>query len=130
MTGGIDWDAMENVHPREQCDGQPCVIHNPTDHHMRSWPAQWRHGKAMVERTCEHGVGHPDPDQKHAPNVTGIHGCDGCCVPPRGDPYDPTPIRVEGIEVEGDRIRLTVADGEDVTRLLYHRWELVPDFYP
>jgi hypothetical protein len=30
----------------------------------------------MMERTCRHGVGHPDPDDL---NPDTIHGCDGCC---------------------------------------------------
>jgi hypothetical protein len=41
-----------------------------------------------MERVCEHGVGHPDPDHvSHIrrvkgddyANVDAIHGCDGCC---------------------------------------------------
>lgn len=75
---------MKNVHPSTACEGRPCVIHAPTDHHMSTWPLAWRNDRGIFERDCPHGIGHPDPDQfaywaemgwKHA----GVHGCDGCC---------------------------------------------------
>ena len=43
--------------------------------HMRGWPTTGR-----GERVCPHGVGHPDPDRRHADDP-GVHGCDGCCAP-------------------------------------------------
>jgi hypothetical protein len=72
------------VHPGAVCEGRPCVIHNPTDHHMRTWPLLWRDDRAIFERVCEHGVGHPDPDQFDywrdiGQEAQGVHGCDGCC---------------------------------------------------
>lgn len=74
---------LANVHPPERCAGQACVIHNPSDHHMRSWPLVWR-GK--MERICPHGIGHPDPDEsaylKSMGYGGGVHGCDRCCVKP------------------------------------------------
>ena len=34
-----------------------------------------------MERTCPHGVGHPDPDSPWAHDShEWIHGCDGCCL--------------------------------------------------
>jgi hypothetical protein len=54
---------LENVHPMDNCAGEPCVIHNPTEHHMRSWTLVWRDDRKLFERICPHGVGHPDPDQ-------------------------------------------------------------------
>jgi hypothetical protein len=74
-------------HSHESCDvSLPCPIHRPTPHHMRQWPMVLRASRnRLIERTCEHGIGHPDPDS--APWVmkmfadTGIHGCDGCCTP-------------------------------------------------
>jgi hypothetical protein len=47
-----------------------------------------------MERICPHGVGHPDPDdlayrisiaKKMGKDTKylGIHGCDGCCTPPK-----------------------------------------------
>ena len=34
-----------------------------------------------MERICDHGIGHPDPDEFRIRNGEddGIHGCDGCC---------------------------------------------------
>lgn len=70
-----------SVHHPDKCEGRPCTIHNPSDHHMVTWPQNWRADKGMMERKCQHGVGHPDPDDyyvKQSPAL-GIHGCDGCC---------------------------------------------------
>lgn len=66
------------VHEAEFCKGRACCIHNPSDHHMREWPQLYRLDRGMMERTCTHGVGHPDVDDIN-PNHS--HGCDGCCVP-------------------------------------------------
>lgn len=78
-------------HPDGVCDGEVCPIHNRTDHHMRSWPQLWRDDRQLIERTCPHGVGHPDPDHltsfarrhtDHPARVSAesMHGCDGCCL--------------------------------------------------
>lgn len=63
------------------CEGERCIYHNPSAHHMDSWPIA-RGG----ERVCPHGVGHPDPDYlawrhrvTNGETVAGVHGCDGCC---------------------------------------------------
>lgn len=64
--------------------GNACVLHNPTDHHMREWTLIFRPDKQfLAERICEHGVGHPDPDSlarylKNGQDHMAIHGCDGC----------------------------------------------------
>lgn len=102
------------THPRSRCEGRgiPCCIHEPSDHHMRDWPMLWRADTGVMERTCPHGVGHPDPDHmayvrsltpKHEcenswgywsndekdgecpyPHFEwqGTHSCDGCCQAP------------------------------------------------
>ena len=82
------------VHNRSMCKGRHCSIHNPSDHHMKDWPTNWRDDRKMMERICKCGVGHPDPDdlehRKHALghtsekdlNTLGVHGCCGCCMPP------------------------------------------------
>lgn len=70
------------AHKPDQCEGRACTIHNRTDHHMRSWPQSFRFDKSVMERICEHGVGHPDPDEypyHHHSDSIWIHGCDGCC---------------------------------------------------
>jgi hypothetical protein len=77
------------VHAAGDCVGPNCVIHNPSHHHMRDWPLHWRADRGLMERICEHGVGHPDPDHldfvRHtkggaAAETESVHGCDGCCA--------------------------------------------------
>jgi hypothetical protein len=109
IAGMPEGQVLINVHPMDNCVGRPCVVHNPSDHHMRSWPLHWRNDRGIFERICEHGTGHPDPDQfafwdeqavkweERQRGATqsvsewnaspvgnpwvgmGIHGCDGCC---------------------------------------------------
>jgi len=81
------------VHPKSDCNGQNCVIHNPSDHHMKDWPTYWRDDLGSMERTCKCGVGHPDPDDlafkyemaekfgRKKPTYLEVHGCCGCCNP-------------------------------------------------
>ena len=100
-------DGSRPLHSRASCQGSPkkrgrdtpvdnailtgtvnvahCPWHNPSKHKMRDWPRLIRFDKrGLVERICEHGCGHPDPDSldfmvKHFGDQTwGIHGCDGC----------------------------------------------------
>ena len=69
------------THKKDVCSGHHCTIHNLSNHSMRKFPQHWRSDRAIMERICPHGVGHPDPDEykltiaKHE----GVHGCDGCC---------------------------------------------------
>ena len=75
-------DVILRAHKEDVCFGEFCTIHNRSDHSMRSFPQHWRSDRAIMERICPHGVGHPDPDEykirlnKHE----GVHGCDGCCI--------------------------------------------------
>lgn len=61
-----------------------CPIHKPSNHKMKDWPIVVR-SSTLLERTCPHGVGHPDPDSVVYMNWEtkgeswGVHGCDGCC---------------------------------------------------
>jgi hypothetical protein len=82
--------VLKNVHEPSACAGQPCVIHNPSDHHMRDWQLHWRSDRKMFERICPCGVGHPDPDQiaywerslpERLAQAESVHGCCGCCSP-------------------------------------------------
>jgi hypothetical protein len=49
-------------------------------------PLTWRSDRGIFERICNHGIGHPDPDQFPYWKEQGIfdteasHGCDGCCA--------------------------------------------------
>lgn len=76
--------SLVNTHSQTRCALGPCVIHNRTAHHMRSWWAIWLEDRKIVERICPHGIGHPDPDQFGYWRDTdqlwqATHGCDGCC---------------------------------------------------
>lgn len=76
-----------SVHSSNRCKGRACCIHNPSDHHMKEWPQEWRGDRGLMERVCSHNVGHPDPDDLQILlKVDGadVHGCDGCCRDPRG----------------------------------------------
>jgi hypothetical protein len=82
------------THSALKCKGQNCVIHNPSDHHMVGWQMHYRRDTGVMERTCPHGVGHPDPDDtawhvSEGRNWTSVHGCDGCCNP---DPTQRRPV--------------------------------------
>jgi len=79
MFGLYIGEVELEVHDRDKCAGEFCCIHNPSDHHMKNWPQLWRDDRKMMERTCPHGIGHPDPDDRSSFRD---HGCDGCCVTP------------------------------------------------
>lgn len=74
------------THDESVCAPHPCVIHNPSDHHMRDWPTVFRMDRyALVERICPHGVGHPDIDSldyfvSAGMSWQAVHACCGCCI--------------------------------------------------
>lgn len=68
---------VSHPHDASACAGEHCVVHNPSDHSMRSFPTFYREDRGITERICPHGVGHPDPDD---PTKDRVHGCDGCCA--------------------------------------------------
>lgn len=81
----VEGIRLINVHDPASCAGRPCVIHAPTEHHMRAWKLHWRDDRSIFERLCAHGIGHPDPDQyafweSINRESLKVHGCDGCCV--------------------------------------------------
>ena len=86
--GDYEYQQLENssirlaVHKLEFCVGDVCTIHKRTDHSMRRFPQLWRSDRKIIERTCPHGIGHPDPDEYRVLNGEddGIHDCDGCCI--------------------------------------------------
>lgn len=87
-----DGRELHGVHDEALCAGRVCVIHNSTDHHMVERPLIWRYDRGIFERLCDHGVGHPDPDQHQYWSDShqlyqAVHGCDlqdgvPCCAPP------------------------------------------------
>lgn len=73
------------VHNKEDCAGAYCCVHNPSLHHMRTWPLHWRDDRRIFERIDKYGVGHPDPDcveyfRKKGIDIS-VHGCNGECAP-------------------------------------------------
>lgn len=88
------------AHVRGDCRGEYCAIHKPSPHDMVTWPLAWREDKGILERMCEHGIGHPDPDSLAFIKLTrgdkeateyGVHGCDGCC---KKKPWSPASDRM------------------------------------
>lgn len=76
-------------HPRAACQGEHCCLHNPSDHPLKDAPLNWRPDRALMERVCTHGIGHPDPDDQAHYGRThsevdvaarAVHGCCGCCL--------------------------------------------------
>lgn len=105
------------VHKRTvNCDVDGCAIHNPSYHPLSDAKQFMREDKSwLIERICDHGIGHPDPDsasfiaKQEGNKSIWVHGCDGCCQekeekwPPTyrdyqrdyvGEPY--TPGKVKG----------------------------------
>lgn len=84
----MEWETVVinntklKVHSRESCQRRYCCIHNPSNHHMTTWPQNWRSDRSMMERICQHGIGHPDPDDL---DPFRVHGCDNCCLLPLSD---------------------------------------------
>lgn len=54
--------TLTNIHLESACSGRHCVIHDPSDHHMRDLPIIWNAQETQMERLCAHDVTHPDPD--------------------------------------------------------------------
>jgi hypothetical protein len=79
VTWLVGGQPLIGVHAANQCVGTYCTVHNPSDHHMRTWTQNWRSDRRLMERICPHGIGHPDPDDI---NPDTVHGCDLCCQPP------------------------------------------------
>lgn len=87
---GAQHEGLMRTHEAGDCAGEPCALHNPSDHHMRAWRLHWRADRRLMERLCPCGIGHPDPDHMAhvlrtrgaaAVAVEGIHGCCGHCDP-------------------------------------------------
>lgn len=72
------------AHSPDECSGEVCCLHNPTVHPLRNADQVWRGDRGIVERVCEHGVGHPDPDDRRVRTGEddGVHGCcvGRCCA--------------------------------------------------
>jgi hypothetical protein len=92
MVGMNDGTVLVNVHTIDQCHGQDCCIHNPSNHYMADWPYRWDSITKLMLRRCRHDFLHPDPDdlafrrRRHGLEraaIKALHDCDGCCQPLR-----------------------------------------------
>lgn len=82
----LDEDVrLANVHDPALCESRGCAIHDhPSDHPLNAAPLNWRSDRAILERICEHGIGHPDADSAQYLESIGrgnenVHGCCGVC---------------------------------------------------
>lgn len=77
---------LQGIHEENSdCQTHGCVVHNPTPNPLWNAPYNWREDRALMERICRHGIGHPDIDSANYLRRTGqraqlTHACDGCCV--------------------------------------------------
>lgn len=80
----ISGRMYDGIHNRSKCAGEGCVVHNPSDEHLKDLPLLFREDRGFFERICEHGVGHPAIDDVRFKAARGqdisVHGCCGCCV--------------------------------------------------
>lgn len=88
-----DWQApdyvtpsgqpLHRVHHESRCRGEFCVIHRPMPGPWESWPTYWRDDRAIMERICPCGIGHPVAEDYGFVDWWGlVHGCCGCpCQP-------------------------------------------------
>lgn len=67
------------VHEADQCLGEFCPIHKPSDHPLKDAKQRWNRDKARMERICIHDEVHPDPDDYKNKALHVVHVCDGCC---------------------------------------------------
>lgn len=72
--------VLRNVHSALDCAGRECIIHSPKPRDTDDWPLLWRGDRAIFERICPHGTGHPDAAQfeywhEQDEDWQRIHGC-------------------------------------------------------
>lgn len=122
------WDKnMQNVHNPELCRGRGCAIHDhPSVHPLMDAPLNWREDRGILERICEHGIGHPDYDSaKYLESIgqgyENIHGCDFCChSTPTETGYD---MVVEAISELDTQMYLIAEQSQFVNdNTLYRAW--------
>lgn len=90
-------EGLVNVHSVLACQGRVCIVHSPTEHHMRTWPIWWESERSRFERQCVCGNTHPDPDQFWFWEQRGLlrraeHNCDGCCIAPAPAIWQPVTL--------------------------------------
>jgi hypothetical protein len=86
---GLAWRTIY-AHGADKCAPFPCVVHGPSDHHMREWPTVFHGDRGRTDRICpRHGEFHPDPDDVAMLARRGLlivdHACEcRCCVEDSG----------------------------------------------
>ena len=66
--------GVARAHSPETCSGAWCIVHNPM-YPLVGRRLVYRHDTGMTEELCEHGIGHPVPED----GLGIVHSCDGCC---------------------------------------------------
>lgn len=80
---------MLDVHANSpECQEHGCPIHNPSDRAVAIGTTHYNTERQRMDRVCEHGLAHPDPDsqdwrERHFGDRDDEHDCDGCCAHPR-----------------------------------------------
>lgn len=85
---GLEDGNLLQTHGPDQCEGNFCALHNPSDHPLKHAVMRWDSSRNLMVRFCIHGLWHPDPDDiafKHRANsvywasICEKHPCDTCC---------------------------------------------------
>lgn len=63
LWGLEDGDVLQ-THGPSVCAGSACCLHNPSGHHMNTWPLSHKRLSFgwLSSRVCKHSGLHPDPD--------------------------------------------------------------------
>jgi hypothetical protein len=78
--------VVNEAHTIHDCSPRHCIIHSP-EYPTEDRDLVWRVDRGFFEDICEHGVGHPAPEEieywadkyGNAAWAQEVHGCDGCC---------------------------------------------------
>lgn len=81
--------VLVDIHSINLCASYACSIHHPSQHLMVGMLQVYDFDKKLMQRVCNHGVKHPDPDDRalHLRSKDGFdlsHTCCSkhCCQPP------------------------------------------------
>lgn len=72
LVGG---QTLRSTHRSTKCEGQPCCIHSPSDHHMLGWDQRFT---GTMWRISPDGDWYPDPDDPFAPATPNGAECLNC----------------------------------------------------
>lgn len=63
----LESQRIVNVHSRFACEGEPCTIHNKTDHQFRDCAQVFSPIDRRMYRVCGSMNFHLDPDERNKP---------------------------------------------------------------